>query len=242
MLFNIPQLGWDLELLKISPLNGDGFYDIPLKLQQSNYSITLLRYWFIYHFLLAENANHEILQIFEIGSDAGQQRDFINTALRKGYPDVSLLVWDVPAERPATNRSSADENEERSELIKQSLGLKQAMSYDVIIVASVPGEAFFLEDIFASLVKAVKKNGILIGVSSPQRSRISKKPEPKISVRLIKRLASQYDLAVDFLSGGYFLRSKGLIPAQGKFRFRFNLLLGAFWPAKSAEIYWVLRK
>lgn len=220
MLLNMPQLCWDLESLISEPLAGDELFDIPPKLKQKNYSIALVRYWFIYHFLLAENINRDYLTICEVGNNR-RQIDFIQTAEQKGFPAVCIAKWDILSGNSQTAYGLDTLHE-----------LKTENRYDVIIFSAPSHIEVCSEKHLKSILQLLRPNGLLIGVSGGLRQQ----------TKHIRRLAKRSKLSVDFLSGAYFLRNNGLISLQRKSWFRFNLFLGAVLPAFAGEIYWVLRK
>tara|TARA_R110000772_G_scaffold15931_9_gene45770 strand:- start:220 stop:951 length:732 start_codon:yes stop_codon:yes gene_type:complete len=240
LLSKIPQLGWDLDTLKTEPLDGDEFYALPAKLKQANFSIVLLRYWFVYHFLLAENANCKYLKIAEFPEHEGRLQGFINARVRKGFPEVSFLEWKLLASNDNFTRGPSERINTDKE--KQNHDTGELKSYDVIIVSSLTKNASRFEQQIKVLLKILKQNAILIGVSSGPRSKQKKSSFTGIKVSQLRKIARQNGLAVDFLSGGYFMRSSGLIPVRHSLWFRLNLLLGALLPCWAAEIYWVLRK
>jgi hypothetical protein len=248
MLFYIPQLGWSLETLIIEPVVGQDVFAIPDKLKQKNYSIALIRYWFIYHFLLAENANLDALSVCHLGNDSECLLEFIHNAAQKGYPGVDIAKWDLFEKGQLVTRAM------------RGLSAKEAKpeNYDVIIFSALGAkdrckEQYF-ERNFEKLLPNLKPNGLLVGVSSRNIKQHTNKDRISVasgetgdtvadlSPAAVRRLARQNKLALDFLSGGYFLRNSGLIALRRKSWFRFNLFLGAVLPSFARETYWVLRK
>ena len=203
----------------IEPVFGADTYLFPPCLKQRNYSIALLRHWFIYHFLLAENANHKSLHIGGIGKGQERHVEFIEKAVRSGYPKVCFLKW---------------------ETLDDKSTIKQIKQYDVIISTNLSGGEQNPESMICGLIGLLKENGILIGIS--RNFRIRKGDELKLTLKTIRRIAKKNNLSVDFLSGGFFRRRVGLVPYHKKRWFRFNLLLGALLPSLANEIYWVYRK
>ncbi|MBN4053923.1 hypothetical protein JYT97_03455 [Haliea sp. AH-315-K21] len=246
MQINIPQLYWGLETLIIEPVFRTGIsadiYVIPSRLKQSNYSIALLKYWFIYHFLIAENTNHNPLNICEIGADRGRQLEFINAAVKRGYPEVHFLKWDAFGEdisKPIFRLKGNSRILEKTDANECST-IEQFEDYDVIIYSNTSGGRKDTENVISGLTGRLKNNGILIGINGLARERKSAGVE--FTLNTIRDIAKKHKLSVDFLSGGFFRRNGGLIPLQKKRWFRFNLLLGALLPSLSGEIYWVYRK
>ena len=240
MIFNIPQLSWHLETLIIEPLTGIDIYVIPPKLKQKNYSIALLRFWFIYHFLLAENPNRKLLHICEIGTGHGRQVNFINQAVRRGYPEVSFIKWDTFGENINKPICKLDGN---SNIVEKSVAeegctIKQPTDYDVIICSAISGREQDIEGKISRLIDCLNENGILIGICEFSRDSVY----ADFTLDTIRGIAKKNNLAIDFLSGGYFKRNGGLIPLHKKRWFRFNLLLGAIFPSQASELYWVFRK
>lgn len=245
-----PQLSWELDTLLTGKFSTSYSYFMPKSLRKGNYAISALRFWFIYHFLLAENANRKALTILELQADKGQLLDYVRQAADKGYPAVNYREWQglVPA-----GDSGFFRNRHYSAILSDQTARQRlpANKYDVLIMPSSPSG---LEETEFSLKRwshCVKPNGIIIGLFNRQALDRSTDGRFLFCFRLPKflRLGRQFHnmaekagYSVDFLSGGYYKRDHGLVPQEHEYRFRLNLLLGSLFPGQAGEIFWVLRK
>jgi len=55
-------------------------------------------------------------------------------------------------------------------------------------------------------------------------------------------MAKESGLRLEFMSGAFFVRSKGSPLENSALWARFNLLWGAIFPGWPGEIYWLMRK
>ena len=58
----------------------------------------------------------------------------------------------------------------------------------------------------------------------------------------VKRMAESAGCTAEFLSGAFFMRSKGSSLENSPAWLRFNLRWGGLFPGWPGEIYWLLRK
>ena len=245
-----PQLSWELDTLLTGKFSTSYSYFMPKSLRKGNYAISALRFWFIYHFLLAENANRKPLTILELQADKGQLLDFVRQAADKGCPAVCYREWQglVPA-----GDSGFFRNRHYSAILSEEVAQRRLPenNYDVLIMSSCPGGLDDAESGLRRWSRFVRPNGIIIGVFNRQALKRSSDDGFLHRFRLLKflRLGRQFHksvekagYSVDFLSGGYFKRDHGLVPQEHAYRFRLNLLLGSLFPAQAGEIFWVLRK
>lgn len=256
MFLNLPQLAWSLEPLRIEPVV-NGHFPVPRQLRQANYSVAALRYWFNYHFLLAENSNKSVLDICELKSGRGEQLEFINTSVSAGHPRIIFRRWDA----------FASEFPDQSPGM-QAHGVAKRVQYDVIILPRSRLDWATLERQLIRLIPRLRHNGIFLGatrlMNKPGRTDGSKNgskngskdgnstkgKSTKVKTgekhvfrqKNLNALARKFALSVDYVSGAYFRRHAGLVPCQHAKRFRLNLMLGALIPALAGEVYWVLRK
>tara|TARA_A100001391_G_scaffold164334_1_gene124009 strand:+ start:333 stop:1148 length:816 start_codon:yes stop_codon:yes gene_type:complete len=250
-----PQLSWDLDLLLTEVICDTYSYGIPRPLRQANYSISLVRFWFIYHFLLAEHANREILDIAVLQHrQLDKTLKFIIHASAKGYPPVRYRHWQLFEESEACEISEICEiGEGRADKADIKKGTTTATgNYDVFLVYSDAENIETLEALICYLKKRLRSNGIVIGVVSKSRSGIYQHlrvRDPKNNARnslsiteYLYEIAKKAGYSVDFLSGAYYGRNQGLVPKQHKFFFRCNLFMGSLLPGRAGELYWVFRK
>jgi hypothetical protein len=245
-----PQLRWDPDSLLTAKISASFAYALPKSLRKASFSLSALRFWFIYHFLPAENANRKPLDILELQADKGQLLDFIRQAAVRGYPAVSYRQWDAVVAAGEVNFFS--NRHYTAILSEQELdGRLQTEKYDVLILPCCPGGPEKVKTHLDRLGRAVKPNGIIIGLFNRQTYGSSSDSRSGLRFNLARSLSRGWQFhrmvdamgySMDFLTGGYFRRDRGLVPQEQVMRFRLKLLLSALFPAQAGEIYWVLRK
>lgn len=253
----LPQLCWDVEFLKDNPTLQSEDYGIPAEVKHIKYSVRLLRYWFMYHFLREETKRQgRNLSVCEIGVDVGQMLGFMHAAANHGAEKVEFETWDAVDCRirpeilePVGYRHFYEVDLESSEF---TLGDKQ---YDAMILLHLMEHLFEPEKLVTRLAPNLKPGGMMIGgfpslphfmvESREKQIRSTARKFGHVSVfspRRVREMAEANGLEVEFLSGAFFMRKKGFFLENCKWWLRFNLWFGAMFPGWPGETYWILRK
>jgi 2-polyprenyl-3-methyl-5-hydroxy-6-metoxy-1,4-benzoquinol methylase len=253
----LPQLNWDFEFLNNNPTLQDDNYGIPKEVKHIRYSIRLIRYWFMYHFLRAETERcGRNLSVCEIGVDVGQMLGFMQAAAQHGGQKVEFETWDAVdclIRRDILERAGY-RNFYEVNLESDAFTLGDAQ-YDSMILLHVLEHLFEPEKLVNKLVTNLKPGGIMIGgfPSTPQA--FAQAREDKIrpgqrqfghvsvfSPERVRAMAAEAGLEVEFLTGAFFMRKKGFFLENAKWWFRFNLWFGGLFPSWPGELYFLLRK
>lgn len=253
----LPQLCWDVEFLKDNPTLQSEDYGIPAEVKHIKYSVRLLRYWFMYHFLREETKRKgRKLSVCEIGVDVGQMLGFMHAAAGHGAEKVEFETWDAVDCRirpeilePVGYKRFYEVDLESSEF---HLGEKQ---YDAMILLHLMEHLFEPEKLITRLVPNLKPGGMMIGgfpslpdfmvETREKQIRPTARKFGHVSVfspKRVREMAAANGLEVEFLSGAFFMRKKGFFLENYKWWLRFNLWFGAVFPGWPGETYWILRK
>ena len=217
------------------------------------YPIRLLRYWFGYH-LLREEAERRsrALDVAEIGVHTGQMLEFVRSApgpvpLRKWTAVDTVMLWEKLRKAGYDDFFEANLEDPSFEL---------PVDYDVAVLLHILEHLFEPE---AAPAKGSSTNSPWWGAhwrlpgrarrSLPScesaRSERTAAPMGHVSVfspARVRRMAKDTGLQLEFLSGAFFVRSKGSALENSALWARFNLLWGAIFPGWPGEIYWLMRK
>lgn len=243
---------WDINFLADNPIVRTKRFGMPKEAKQVRYPIRLLRYWFGYHLLRveAERAKRP-LDVAEIGVHTGQFYEFVRSAPacptfgRWTAVDAVMLTEKL--------RKAGYEDFWEGNLEDPKFDLPQ--DYDAAVLLHVLEHLFQPEEVLARIAKRIRPGGVLIGgfpvlpdflVKSRQASvRRTAKPMGHVSVFSPKRVVRMGEAAgceTEFLSGAFFMRSKGSPLENSAAWMRFNLRWGAMFPWWPGEIYWLMRK
>ena len=248
-------ISWDVAFLADPSLRLPQF-GIPDEAKKTKHPIRLLRYWFMHHFIHNEFLlKRRTVSVCEIGVDSGQMLQFMQAAVRgrKTVPEWSNWVAvDVELKKQALTACGY------KELIQgdlESPDFTLPQQYDVVILLHVLEHLREPEKVFEHLVEHLVEGGVLIGgfpchphFLVPYREKHLRKHTRKgghvsaFSPKRVKAMAQKSGLRVEFLSGAFLLRHKGLFLENFAWWARFNLLFGALFPAWPGEIYWMVRK
>ena len=220
------------------------------RLQGTRYPIKLLRYWFMYHLLVAEAKRlGRPLRVCEIGVDRGQMRHFASHA---GLSEVEC--WDAVDVKPRRELHDVG-YDEIYKLNAEDPDFRLDQRYDVIIALNLLEHLHEPEAALARFSGALVPGGIVI-VGYPvtlklfqnfwqSRLRKTARPFHHVSVfspdRTIK-MAAINGLKLDFLSGAFLMRRSGSCLENYRWWARLNLLFGAAFPSLGGELYWSMRK
>ena len=214
------------------------------------YPIKLLRYWFMYHLIKAEQARQgRPLRVCEIGVDRGQMRRYMQDA---GFTDIAC--WEAVDYKLQPELMESGYTKQ----IQANVGLPDfslAEKYDVIIVLHLLEHLFEPEQLVTKLSSALVSSGVLIGgfPSVPELLQTYRQKKIRLtaadfehvstfSTQRVISMAQSCRLSLDFMSGTYFLRKRKFFLENYKGWIRLNLFWGALFPALSGEIYWLMRK
>lgn len=252
----LPQLNWDFTFLKDNPTIQSKGYGIPPELKKINYPVRLLRYWFIYHFLLSHSEKVTEMDVCEIGVDDGQMLGFVEAAKINGGEKLKFSSWDavdVLIKKDILVKAGY-QNFYEVDLESADFALGQK-TYDAVILLHVLEHLFEPEVLMTKLNKNLKPGGILVGGFPSLPACMASKREKKIrpiakkyghvsvfSPERVRKIARDNDLEVEFLSGAFFMRKKGFFLENYQWWIRFNLWFGGLFPSWPGEVYWVLRK
>jgi len=250
-------LCWDAEFLKNNPVLQDENYGIPPEAKGINYSIRLIRYWFMYHFLREDAARKGALDVCEIGVDVGQMLGFMNAAAEHGGVKVPLASWDAVDAiiREDILMRAGYNNFYQIDLESSEFKLSDDKQYDAMILLHVLEHLFNPEALITKLVPHLKPGGMLIGgfPSTPQSMAQAREDKIRPSARKyghvsvfsperVREMAEANGLEVEFLTGAFFMRKQGFFLENYRWWLEFNLWFGAKFPGWPGETYWILRK
>lgn len=216
---------------------------------RTRYPVKLLRYWFMFNLLVAEQKRlGRELRVCEIGVDRGQMRRFVTDA---GFSDIA--VWEAVDHRLQPELlESGYTRQIKANVDNQDFALTG--QYDVIIVLHLLEHLFEPELLMGKLATALQPDGIIIGgfpvvpkwLQQYRQNKIRQTAEAfghvsTFSPARVQSMADRSGLALEFLSGTYFLRKRNFFLENFPCWIRLNLYWGALFPALAAEIYWQMR-
>jgi SAM-dependent methyltransferase len=128
-------------------------------------------------------------------------------------------------------------------------------TYDAAVMLHVLEHLFEPEAALRKVAAGIRPGGVIIGgfpvlpdflVKSRQASvRKTAQPMGHVSVfspARVRRMAADAGCTVEFISGAFFMRSKGSKLENSPVWLRFNLWWGATFPGWPGEVYWLMRK
>jgi SAM-dependent methyltransferase len=249
---HLPQLRWDLAFLADNKTVRSKRFGIPPEAKSVRYPIRLLRYWFGYHLLREEFARLGLpLKVAEIGVHTGQMLEFLRSA---PFP-VHLAKWTAVDAVMLTEKLRKAGYDDFFEANLENPDFDLPADYDVAVLLHILEHLFEPEAALQKVVRRIHPGGALIGgfpvVPGPlaglRESRVRKTAAPMGHVSVfsparVRQMAVNSGLRVEFLSGAFFVRSKGSALENSAIWARFNLLWGALFPGWPGEIYWLMRK
>lgn len=222
------------------------------------YPVRLLRYWFMDHLIRREAGSlGRPIDVCEVGVGDGQMLDFITSP-----PDGShralpawIKTWDGVSKTIDRPRLSALGYSRCYETNIEKPIPDLAAQYDVLILLHILEHLHSPESVLDRLVQYVRPGGLILGgcptipdLLRPIRERqLRRGAEPfghvsVISSERVRRMARQYQMKVELLTGAYLIRSTGSRVEDSRAWLRFNLIAGALTTGWMGELYWSLRK
>ncbi len=248
----LPQLRWDLAFVADNETVRSKRFGIPPEAKSVRYPIRLLRYWFGYH-LLCEEAGRSTrpLEVAEIGVHTGQMLEFLRSV--PGHP--AFAKWTAVDAVMLTEKLRKAGYNDFLEANLEDPFFDLPADYDVAVLLHILEHLFEPEAALQKVARRIRPGGALIGgfpvVPAPlarlRESKVRRTAAPMGHVSVfsparVRRMAGICGLRVEFLSGAFFVRSKGSGLENSALWVRFNLLWGAIFPGWPGEIYWLMRK
>lgn len=245
-------LSWDLSFLANNPTVRSKRFGIPSAAKSVRYPIRLLRYWFGYHLLREEAARSpRTLDVAEIGVHTGQMLEFLNSV--PGAP--RFATWTAVDAVMLTEKLQKAGYTEFFEANLESPDFALPRDYDVAVMLHILEHLFEPEVALAKVAKQIRPGGSIIGGFPVVPEAFAKGREKKVrataapmghvsvfSPERVRRMAKQCGMEVEFISGAFFMRSKGSPLENYEWWARFNLKWGGVFPGWPGEIYWLMRK
>lgn len=227
-------------------------FGIPAEAKAVRYPIRLLRYWFGYQLLREECARAgRPLAVAEIGVHTGQMLEFVKSA----PPGVGWSRWtavDAVMLREKLAKAGYDDFFEAN-LEDPKFALPG--TYDCAILLHVLEHLSDPELALTKIAAGIAPGGSLVGgfpvlpefLRASREAKVRKTAAPMGHVSIfsperVRRMAAAAGLETEFLSGAFFLRSKGSPLENSAAWMRFNLAWGKAFPWWPGEIYWLMRK
>ena len=248
----VPQLGWGLAFLADNQTVRSKRFGITQEAKSVRYPIRLLRYWFGYHLLREESERcARPLEVAEIGVHTGQMLEF----LRSAPGPLAIGKWTAVDAVMLTEKLRKAGYDDFFEANLEDPLFDLPADYDVAVLLHVLEHLFEPEAALQKVARRIRPGGGLIGgfpvVPGPlarlRESKVRRTAAPMGHVSVfsparVRRMAESCGLEVEFLSGAFFMRSKGNPLENSALWARFNLLWGALFPGWPGEIYWLMRK
>lgn len=249
---SLPQLRWDLEFLADNKAVRSKRFGIPTEAKSVRYPIRLLRYWFGYHLLRQEGERgSRPLEVAEIGVHTGQMLEFLRSAPKQ----VPLGKWTAVDAVMLTEKLRKAGYDDFVEANLEDPSFDLPADYDVAVLLHILEHLFEPEAALQKVARRIRPGGALIGGFPVVPAAFAKLRERKVrgtaapmghvsvfSPARVRRMARASGLQVEFLSGAFFMRSKGSALENSALWARFNLFWGAVFPGWPGEIYWLMRK
>ncbi len=251
--------GWDIDFLRTRDFLRGRRFGISDKSKTVRFPVRMLRYWFTYHLLAAEYGRAgRPLAILELGTHNGQMRTFTRLAAERVRDSARAPRWSrwlgvdaVPKRnilRRAGYREVLQADIEAPHIILPH-GFDTAICLHIFEHTVDPGGAL------GKVAAALRPGGSVLGGSPvlPHfliglRERQLRKTAQHLghvtvfSPARVRELGEAAGLKIEFISGAYFMRHKGLILENSRAWLKFNLRWGEAFPWWPGEIHWLARK
>lgn len=248
----LPQLSWDLDFLATNPVVRSKRFGIPPEAKSVRYPIRLLRYWFGYHLLReeAERAKRP-LDVAEVGVHTGQMLEFL-----RSVPGAPIFgKWTAVDAVMLTEKLRKAGYDDFFEGNLEDPKFDLPADYDVAVLLHILEHLFEPEEALRKVARRIRPGGSLIGgfpvVPGPlagiRQNSVRKTAAPMGHVSVfsparVRRMAKECGMTVEFMSGAFFMRSKGSPLENSALWARFNLFWGGIFPGWPGEVYWLMRK
>ena len=248
----LPQLRWGLAFLADNKTVRSKRFGIPPEAKSVRYPIRLLRYWFGYHLLREETGRRTgPLEVAEIGVHTGQMLEFFRSV--PGH--ATFAKWTAVDAVMLTEKLRKAGYDDFFEANLEDPYFDLPADYDVAVLLHILEHLFEPEAALKKVARRIRPGGALIGgfpvvpgfLAKLRESKVRRTAAPMGHVSVfsptrVRRMAGICGLRVEFLSGAFFVRSKGSALEDSALWARFNLLWGAVFPWWPGEIYWLMRK
>jgi SAM-dependent methyltransferase len=243
---------WDIDFLADNPVVRTKRFGMTAEAKTVRYPIRLLRYWFGYQLLREEcRRAGRALSIAEIGVHTGQMFEFVQSA----PPGVQWSRWTAVDAVMLTERLQAAGYTDFVEANLEDPGFSLPPIYDTAILLHVLEHLSDPEAVLKKIAAAIVPGGSLIGgfpvlpsfLAPARERRVRRTAAPMGHVSVfspdrVRAMGRQAGLETEFLSGAFFLRSKGSPLENSPAWMRFNLWWGKMFPGWPGEVYWLMRK
>lgn len=245
-------IDWDLSFLADNKTVRSKRFGIPAEAKNVRYPIRLLRYWFGYHLLRREAArSRRPLDVAEVGVHTGQMLEFLRSV--PGAPAFGR--WTAVDAVMLTEKLKKAGYSDFFEANLEDPQFDLPADYDVAVLLHILEHLSRPEEALARVARRIRPGGALIGgfpvipdfLVNTREKQVRKTAAPMghvsvFSPRRVRRMAEACGLEAEFVSGAFFMRSKGSSLENSETWARFNLLWGATFPWWPGEVYWLMRK
>jgi len=245
-------LHWDIQFLADNPVVRTKRFGMTAEAKTVRFPIRLLRYWFGYQLLREEcQRAGRPLSVAEIGVHTGQMFEFVRSA----PPGVQWCKWTAVDAVMLTERLQAAGYTDFVEANLEDPTFSLPPVYDTAILLHVLEHLSDPEQVVKKIAEAIVPGGSLIGgfpvlpaCLAPARERKVRRtaaPMGHVSVfspDRVRAMGRQAGLETEFISGAFFIRSKGSRLENSAAWMRFNLWWGKTFPGWPGEVYWLMRK
>ena len=214
----------------------------------SRYPIKLMRYWIAGN-LLIEEGNPNELAVAEIGIDRGQMKSWMDHLGASGF-----RMWDgYDVEVTAEAEDVGYDNLFEGDATSSDWRLRK--EYDVVVLLHFLEHLANPSDFFAKIACSLPSGGVVIGgmPGSPEfmreywQKKLRKEAKPfghqsVFSCQRIKAMANEYDMNVDFMSGGHLVRWDNSKLESSKFWLGLNAWVASRVKGFGNDLYFKLKK
>lgn len=243
---------WEIDFLATNPTVRAKRFGMPAEAKSVRYPLRLLRYWFGYQLLREECLRSgRPLSVAEIGVHRGQMLEFVKSA----PAGVAWSKWTAVDAVMLTDKLVKAGYDDFFEANLEAPDFALPAAYDCAILLHVLEHLSDPEAALKKIAAGIVPGGSLIGgfpvvpdaLRATRESQVRKTAGPMGHVSIfsperVRQMAAAAGLETEFLSGAFFLRSKGSALENSSAWMRFNLAWGRMFPWWPGEIYWLLRK